>query len=177
MPVPQPLQRLWLPSLRTHLARRCPFYYGWVVFAIAASVSYAARPLMSVTVLSVFLVPMTETFDWSRGLFAGAVSFGGLCAVAVSLLVGHLLDRYGSGWLISASSAVAGACAVGLSGISQSWAFYALYAPGRMVFASPLELATSTAISNWFIRRRALALALLEITQGMGLVLMPLVAQ
>jgi MFS family permease len=49
--------------------------------------------------------------------------------------------------------------------------------PGRMVFASPLEPATSTAISNWFVRRRSFALALLGVTQGTGLAAMPLVAQ
>jgi MFS transporter, OFA family, oxalate/formate antiporter len=174
---PRSAHILTLPTLRAHLARRCPFYYGWVVFAIAASTSYAARPLMSVAVLSVFMVPMTDAFGWSRGLFAGAVSLGGICAVVISPLVGRLIDRYGSGWMISATSAVAGACAVGLSAISQAWAFYTLYVPGRMVFASPLELATSTAISNWFIRRRSFALALLGVTQGTGLALMPLVAQ
>jgi MFS family permease len=166
-----------LPTLRTQLAQRCPFYYGWVVFAIASSTSYAARPLMSVAVLSVFMVPMTDAFGWSRGLFAGAVSVGGVCAVIISPLVGRLIDRYGSGWMISATSAVAGACAVGLSVVSHTWAFYSLYVPGRMVFASPLELATSTAISNWFIRRRSFALALLGVTQGTGLALMPFVAQ
>jgi OFA family oxalate/formate antiporter-like MFS transporter len=171
------LPMLNLPMLRAQLAQRFPFYYGWVVFAIAASTSYAARPLMSVAVLSVFMVPMTEAFGWSRALFAGAVSLGGICAVVISPVVGRLIDKYGSGSLISATSAVAGACAVGLSGISQPWAFYALYMPGRMVFASPLELATSTAISNWFIRRRSFALALLGVTQGTGLAIMPLLAQ
>jgi sugar phosphate permease len=46
-----------------------------------------------------------------------------------------------------------------------------------MAFASPLELATTTAISNWFVRRRAFALALFGVTQGTGLAAMPLVAQ
>ena len=177
MPSSRSLQMFQLPMLRARLAQQCPFYYGWVIFAIAASTSYAARPLMSVAVLSVFMVPMTDAFGWSRGLFAGAVSLGGVCAVIISPLVGRLLDKYGSGWLISFTSAVAGACAVGLSVISQPWAFYALYVPGRMVFASPLELATSTAISNWFVRRRSLALALLGVTQGTGLAMMPLLAQ
>jgi MFS family permease len=177
MPSSRSLQIFHLPSLRARLAQRCPFYYGWVIFAIAASTSYAARPLMSVAVLSVFMVPMTDAFGWSRGLFAGAVSLGGVCAVIISPIVGRLIDKYGSGWMISVTSAVAGACAVGLSIISQPWAFYALYVPGRMVFASPLELATSTAISNWFIRRRSFALALLGVTQGTGLAMMPLVAQ
>src|ERR687897_564192 len=119
-------------TLGLRLARWLPFYYGWVVFAIAASTSYAARPLMSVAVLSVFMVPMTDAFGWSRGLFAGAVSLGGVCAVIISPLVGRLIDRYGSGWMISATSAVAGAGAVGLSVVSHTWAFYSLYVPGRM---------------------------------------------
>jgi MFS family permease len=159
------------------LAQALPCYYGWVIFAIASSTSYAARPLMSVAVLSVFVVPMTEAFGWSRGLFSGAVSLGGLCAVAISPIIGRLLDRYGAGVILSMTSAVAGACAVGLAGIDQVWAFYALYVPGRMAFASPLELATSTALSNWFLRRRAFVLALLGVTQGTGLAAMPLVAQ
>jgi OFA family oxalate/formate antiporter-like MFS transporter len=177
MHTPHGLDVWRLPTLRSQLAKRCPFYYGWIVFAIAASTSYAARPLMSVAVLSVFMVPMTEAFGWSRGLFAGAVSLGGVCAVIISPLVGRLIDKYGSSWMISATSAVAGACAIGLAMVSHSWAFYSLYVPGRMVFASPLELATSTAISNWFIRRRSFALALLGVTQGTGLALMPFVAQ
>src|ERR671923_1811175 len=110
------LQLLSLPSLRAQLARWCPFYYGWVVFIIAASTSYAARPLMSVAVLSVFMVPMTDAFGWSRGLFAGAVSLGGVCAVVISPLVGRLIDRHGSGWMISAASAVGGGFALGFLG-------------------------------------------------------------
>jgi MFS family permease len=166
-----------LTSWRATLARRLPFYYGWIVLALASSTSFASRPLMSVAVLSVFVVPMTEAFGWSRGLFSGAVSLGGLCAVAISPVIGRLVDKYGSGAMISLGSAVAGACALGLAFIQQAWAFYALYMPGRMAFASPLELATTTAISNWFVRRRAFALALFGITQGIGLAAMPLLAQ
>ena len=44
MLVPRRLSRFRLPTMRARLARRCPFYYGWIVFAIAASVSYAAGP-------------------------------------------------------------------------------------------------------------------------------------
>jgi sugar phosphate permease len=162
---------------RTALARQLPCYYGWVVFAIVASTNYAARPLMSVAVLAVFVLPMTQEFGWSRGLFSGAVSLGGLCAVAISPVIGRLLDKQGAGMIIGVTSAVNGLCAIGLSLIRQTWAFYALYIPGRMGFASPLELAASTALSNWFVRRRSLALALHGVTQGTGLAVMPIVAQ
>lgn len=154
-----------------------PFYYGWVVFAAAALSSYHSRPLMAATTLSVFVVPMTEELGWSRGLFSGALSLGGFAAVAVSPVVGRLVDRYGGGVVVAAASGVMGLCAVGLSLVTQAWMFYALYIPGRMLFASPLELGTATAISNWFLRRRPLVLAILGASQGTGLAAFPIIAQ
>ncbi len=166
-----------ITSLRRRLAHSLPFYYGWVIFSIGAITSYSSRPLMAVATLSVFAVPMTREFGWSYGLFSGVVSLGGLGAVVVSPFIGRLIDRYGSGVLLAATSLLVGGCALGLSLVNQAWAFYALYVPGRMAFASPLELGTTTAVNNWFIRRRSLALALLTVNQGTGLAAMPLVAQ
>ena len=162
---------------RPRLAQKLPFYYGWVVFGASLLASCSARPLMAIVTLTVFVVPMTEEFGWSRGLFSGAVSLGGVFAIAISPLVGRVLDRYGSGPVVAASSAVVGLCSVGLATVSQAWTFYTLYVPARMFFASPLELGTSLAVSNWFIRRRSFALMLLSIGQGTGLALMPLAAQ
>ena len=153
-----------------------PFYYGWVIFSIGAIASYSSRPLMSVATLSVFAVPMTREFVWSYGLFSGVVSLGGLCAIGVSPFIGRLIDRYGSGVILAITAAIVGGCAFGLSLVSHAWAFYALYVPGRMAFASPLELGTTTAINNWFIRRRPFALFLLTVSQSTGLAAMPLVA-
>ncbi len=163
--------------MRYQLAQWLPFYYGWVIFSIGALASYSSRPLMAVATLSVFAVPMTSQFGWSYGLFSGVVSLGGLCAIGVSPFVGRLIDRYGSGVILAITTAIVGSCAFGLSLIHQAWAFYALYVPGRMAFASPLELGTTTAVNNWFIRRRPLALALLTVSQGTGLAAMPLAAQ
>ena len=46
-----------------------------------------------------------------------------------------------------------------------------------MIFAGPLELGLPTSISNWFIRRRPLGLAIDSVAKGAGLAIMPLVAQ
>ncbi|MAQ54841.1 MAG: MFS transporter [Chloroflexi bacterium] len=132
---------------------------------------------MAVATLSVFVVPMTDEFGWSRAQFSGAVSLGALFGLLVSPFAGRLIDRYGSGVLLSASSAVVGLCAIGLSLTSPIWTFYALYVPGRAVFSSPLELGTSTAVSNWFIRRRPMGLAYMGIIQGIGLTIFPVIAQ
>ena len=162
---------------RSRMARSLPFYYGWVIVANTVSLSLSTRTIMAVAMLSVFVVPMTEELGWSRGLFSGAVSLGGLCAVITSPFVGRWLDRFGAGALLAASSALTGFLAMGLSLISYPWAFYALYVPGRMIFAGPLELGLPTSISNWFIRRRPLGLAIDAVAKGAGLGIMPLVAQ
>ena len=162
--------------MRARLADRLPVYYGWVVFAIANLPSFGARPVASVAVLSVFVIPMTEEFGWSRGLFSGAVSLGAVFGLMMSPFAGRLIDRYGSGMILAGCSAVVGVCAMLLALVTQAWSFYAIYVPGRAVFSSPLELGTTTAISNWFIRRRPLALAWFGAVQGVGLGLLPLVA-
>ena len=145
--------------------------------AVASVPSFGARPVMAVATLSVFVVPMTDEFGWSRAQFSGAVSLGALFGLLVSPFAGRLIDRYGSGVLLSASSAVVGLCAIGLSLASPIWSFYALYVPGRAVFSSPLELGTSTAVSNWFIRRRPMGLAYMGVIQGIGLTIFPVIAQ
>ena len=163
-------------SVRARLAGRLPVYYGWVIFALANLPSFGARPVASVAVLSVFVIPMTEEFGWSRGLFSGAVSLGAVCGLLMSPFAGRLIDRYGSGMILAGCSVVVGACALLLALVSQAWSFYAIYVPGRAVFSSPLELGTTTAISNWFIRRRPMALAWFGAVQGVGLGVLPLVA-
>ena len=164
-------------ALQTRIARATPFYYGWVILGLSGVASYSSRPLMSVAVLTVFVVPMSEQFGWTRAEFAGAVSLGGVFAAVISPMVGPVLDRYGSGMVVGISSAIAGVCAVALGAASQIWMFYLVYVPGRTMFASPLELGTSVAVSNWFVRQRPFALALNHVSQGSGLAVMPLVAQ
>ena len=164
-------------SFRRRLAHSLPFYYGWVIVADTVTVSLTARTVMAVATLSVFLVPMTEELGWSRIQFSGAVSLGGLCAGAIAPLVGRWIDRYGTGLLLAGSSLFTGVFAIGLALISAPWAFYSLYIPGRMIFSGPLELGIPTAISNWFVRRRPLGLAVDAVAKGAGLAIIPLAAQ
>ncbi len=162
---------------RSRLAESLPFYYGWVIIANTVAISLSSRTVMTVAVLSVFVVPMTDELGWSRGLFSGAVSLGGLCAVVISPFIGRWVDRYGAGTLLAVSSFLTGALSVLLAMITSPLAFYALYVPGRMIFTGPLELGIPTALSNWFIRRRPLSLAVDGAAKGLGLTIMPLVAQ
>ncbi len=158
---------------RTRLSHVLPFYYGWVILGNGVAVSLSTRTVMAVATLSVFVVPMTQSMGWSVGMFSGAVSLGGLVAVFVSPIVGKWLDKYGAGVILGTGSFATGVIAIGLAFVAHPLAFYALYVPGRMIFSGPLEMGLPTAISNWFIRRRPMGLAVDHIAKGAGLAIVP----
>ena len=83
------------PLLPRLLVPRLPFFYGWVVLGCICLAGFA-RQGPAVAVLSVFVVPMTEAFGWSRTEMAGAVSLGGVLAAFVSPMLGPVLDRRGA---------------------------------------------------------------------------------
>ena len=160
-------------GLRTRMAHALPFYYGWVIAGNGVAMSLSTRTVMAVATLSVFVVPMTQSMGWSVGMFSGAVSLGGLAAVFVSPIVGRWLDQYGAGVILGVGSFATGVVAIGLAFVAHPLAFYALYVPGRMIFSGPLEMGLPTAISNWFIRRRPVGLAVDHIAKGAGLAIVP----
>ena len=159
--------------LRTRLAHALPFYYGWVIAGNGVALSLSTRTVMAVATLSVFVVPMTQSMGWSVGMFSGAVSLGGLVAVFISPIVGRWLDRYGAGVILGMGSLATGVLAIGLAFVTHPLAFYFLYVPGRMIFSGPMEIGLPTAISNWFIRRRPLGLAVDAVAKGAGLAIVP----
>lgn len=159
------------------MSHALPFYYGWVIVGNGVAVSLSTRTVMAVATLSVFVVPMTQSMGWSVGMFSGAVGLAGLVAVFVSPIVGRWLDKYGAGVILGAGSLATGAIAIGLAFVAHPLAFYFLYVPGRMIFSGPMEMGLPTAISNWFIRRRPMGLAIDAIAKGAGLAVVPWVMQ
>jgi MFS family permease len=95
---------------------------------------------------------------------------------AVSPFIGRLVDRYGGGKLIAVGAVVAGLGFVMLSFTSALWYFYvgyAVYGIGNIVTS---HVPTTAIVSNWFKKRRGVAIGTMGIGIGLGgLVLAPLV--
>jgi MFS family permease len=75
------------------LARRLPFYYGWIVVGIVSvtmAICVNAR-----TAFSLLFPPILDEFGWERGVTAGAFSFGFFVSGVLSPLLGRLMDRHG----------------------------------------------------------------------------------
>ena len=162
-------------DLGERLAPRTPFFYGWVILFTAGSTQVVRNATASLTI-AVFIFPLSEELGWSRTLIAGAASFGGLAASAVSPGVGWLVDRYGARLVLTASIFI-----LGLSSISLAWAtvpvaFYLAYGVGRVIFSSPIQIGSSVVVSRWFVRMRGRASGILFGSHSVGLVLFPLIA-
>jgi len=162
--------------LARKLVRRLPFFYGWVVLGCVLC-SNMARQGAAVATLSMFVVPMSLEFGWSRTGISGAVSLGSLLGALVAPFIGPLFDRHGSRALLAASAAVVSACCVALAGTQSLAWFYAAFALSRMTFSAPFDVGTSSAVANWFLRRRAAAMSLLATSIGVSLAVIPFVTQ
>ncbi|MGF1649336.1 MAG: MFS transporter [Hyphomicrobiaceae bacterium] len=161
-----------LPSL---LARRLPFFYGWVVLGCACCAGFA-RQGPAVATLSIFIAPMAAELDWSKTAISGAVSLGGVLAAITAPYLGGLLDRHGARAILVVAILTTGLAMMGLSLVMTLPVFYVLFCIGRMNFAGPFDLGIYGSINAWFIAKRPTATAIATTFQMIGLTAMPLIA-
>ncbi len=153
------------------MARRLPFYYGWVVVAIVfvtMAIGVNAR-----TAFSLLFPPILSEFGWERGVTAGAFSFGFLVSAFLSPVLGRLMDRHGPRLVngLGVASLAAGLLLATLA--TQPWHVYATL--GVLVGAGSVCLGYSGQalyLPNWFVRRRGLAMSIAFAGVGAGSILL-----
>ena len=157
-------------AIATYLSSRLPFYYGWVV-VFAAGTTVFARMAPSVSILAIFLSPMSEELGWSRTLISGAVSVGAIASIFASPIVGWAVDRYGARLILSVSMVVLGVTITSLAWATIPAFFYLGFATGRVVFHVPVQIGSGAVVSRWFIRKRGRAIGLVYLAGAAGNIL------
>jgi MFS family permease len=152
---------------------RLPFFYGWVVVAVAFVTM--ALGVNARTAFSLLFPPILDEFGWERGVTAGAFSFGFLVSAVLSPALGRLMDRRGPRLVMEMG---VGLVALGLllaPLVQRPWHLYATL--GVLVGGGSVCMAyTGQALylPNWFVRRRGLALSLAFSGVGVGsIVILP----
>jgi MFS family permease len=155
------------PPLTRSSGIRLPFFYGWVLVAIAfvtMAVGVNAR-----TAFSLFFPAILDEFGWDRGMTAGAFSFGFLVSAVVTPFVGRLMDLRGPRLVIELGVAAMGLGLLLASLIREPWQLYltlgALAGGGVNCLAYTGQ---SLYLTNWFVRRRGLALSIAFSGVGIG---------
>jgi MFS family permease len=152
---------------------RLPFFYGWVVVAVAFVTM--ALGVNARTAFSLLFPPILAEFGWERGVTAGAFSFGFLVSAILSPSLGRLMDRRGPRVVMEMGVAFVAAGLLLATLVRQPWQLYATL--GVLVGGGSVCLSyTGQALylPNWFVRRRGLAMSVAFSGVGVGsIVLLP----
>lgn len=153
---------------------RKPVFYGWYIVATCIFVAFVTNGARNS--FGIFVLPMSEEFEWSRGTISFAAALGFLVNGLTQPFMGQLLDRFGGRKVIVSSLALFGVATIALS-----LTFHYLFLIFVFGFVSSVALSgmslnnTGTLLSRWFRRRRATVVGLNAsgLSAG-GLILVPL---
>lgn len=134
-------------------------YYGWwvVLSMIPANLVHAGAMFY---IFGIFYDPLLEAFGWSRSQTATALSIY-LVTVGLSApAVGRLTDRFGPRRLIGTGAFVGGIVFFLISRVTSLWQFYLFYFIQGFAFAACGLVPVSTALANWFDKKRGTAIGI-----------------
>ena len=144
-------------------------WYGWVVLAVVfiiMSVMVGAR-----NSLGFFFKTISGEFGWNRAQTAGAFSIGMLVQSICSPIFGSLGERWSLRWMMASGVFFGGAALLIGSSISGLWQFYLMYALLNVGFSASTFVPQVQILSNWFVKKRGLAMGIANSGQGFAAVL------
>ncbi len=147
-------------------------FYGWVV--VAASTFILFLIWGAHYSFGVFLLPLTDAFEATRGAISGLVFVRTFLSGIFSLGTGVLADRYGPRKVVSAGVILAG-LGWGLSSFgTQLWHVYVSFGVLGGMGMAAVHVPIVSAVSRWFsARRRPLALGIMLCAFGLGQTVLP----
>lgn len=151
-------------------------YEGWLV--VGASAFYITLTSGAINYgFGTIFRPLREEFGWSVAATAFAFSLRQEASGIAAPLIGMINDRFGPQRTVALGVLIISSAVLGLSFIQNLWQFYTamlLISVGASSVGGPVGMA---AVTTWFERRRARALALMTMGGGLaGVMVVPIAA-
>jgi MFS family permease len=134
-------------------------YYGWVIVGVGWVAMWVGA-FVATSPFSTFLTPMSEDLGWTNTTLNGAQAVGTILAGLLSPLAGQLIDRYGTRVILTVAGVAMSAALFICASVQEPWQFVVGFSLGRVLFQGVIQIATPTAVANWFIRLRGRATGL-----------------
>ena len=150
------------------------FFYGYVILALCFANMVAMRGVNGA--FGVYYLALLEEFSWSRSDGATVASVNFVVYALAAPLVGLAFDRFGPRLLMPVGAFLVGAGLVLSSFANSLWDLYFSYGLVTALGQGALSFVGHNAlISFWFVRKRATAIGISSMGQGLGaLVMVPL---
>jgi MFS family permease len=152
---------------------RVPFYYGWLVLAVAAFGTFMTGPAQTYGV-SVFVGPMLAELGWSQSVSAGAYSLASMIAGLSMIGVGRLFDRFPARWAIAVLVIAYGVACFGMAAVATPLALFLGFTALRFSGQASLGLACSVLAARWFVRRRGRAMSITVLGMALSNAVVPI---
>ena len=159
------------PDATSSRLARLPFFYGWVVVAVAFVTM--AIGVNTRTAFSLLFPPILDEFGWDRATIAGAFSIGFLASALYTPFLGMAMDRFGPRLVIPFGVLTVASGLILATGAGRPWQFdlsLGVLVVGGSVFVS--YIGHSIFLPHWFVRRRGLATGLAFSGVGIGSILL-----
>jgi MFS family permease len=138
----------------------------WLVVVALFVVTYGiSTPLAA---YGVFLPILAETFGWSRGAIATALSINLLLGGVAGFVVGSLADRHGPRAMLVVTVMLAGTAFALVATVGALWQLYLFVGVLGGIGMSSFYLLAAATVTHWFDERRGLALALVLVGFNLG---------
>ena len=151
-------------------------FYGWWIVASLGLIMFLSAGF-GFYAIGVFITPLEDAFGWSRGQVSLAMALAQLFNGFTGPIVGALVNRVGVRVILAGGALLMG---LALALLSLTWSLFYLYPLFILMGvgqAGIMLIPITTVVSNWFRRKRGLAMGLTTAGIGMGgLVMAPLAA-
>ena len=150
---------------------RVPFFYGWVVVAVAFVTM--AIGVNTRTAFSLLFPPILDEFGWPRATIAAAFSLGFASSAIYSPFIGAAMDRVGPRIVMPVGALLISAGLALTTIAARPWHFYlslGVLVIGGSVLVS--YIGHSMILPQWFVRRRGLATGIAFSGVGVGSIIL-----
>ena len=151
-------------------------YYGWYVLAAVSGLNFA-NSATAIGVLTVFIVPLTTDFGWTRTQISAVTSVGAVLGALAAPFTGRLSDKLGARLPLTLGASSIVLAMLGLASMQSLTWFYLGFGLARLADQAFVQAPSPPAIANWFQRYRGRAMAALFFVSSAGGVALPIFVQ
>ena len=150
-------------------------FHGWTMVGAGSLMQFVQGTLLLHSFGAYFAV-LRDDRGWSKTELSGAAAMHQLEAALLGPVLGWLLDRFGAAWMIRIGVIVFGCGFMLLSTIESLLAFYGAFIMTALGASLCGFFPVNVALIRWFEKKRARALATMQLGMAAGGLCVPLVA-